>query len=75
MTKIFTGLPANSFCTPLNRVVVPLQRDFVFIELGGCRTEVDFTDFSAASGVASNGHEKMLPFAYRFTSTVRFDPE
>ena len=59
----------------LKQVVIPLQSNFVFIVFGGCGSKINLTDFSAASGVTSNGHKQMLPFARRFTSTVRFDSD
>src|SRR5580693_9312643 len=59
----------------LKQVVIPAQSDFVFIELGGSRSKVNFADLSAVSRMTPNGHDEMLTFACRFTSAVRLDSD
>jgi hypothetical protein len=59
----------------LKQVVIPLQNKFIVIVLSGRRSEVDLSDLSAATRMASNGHVEMLPFACRFTSAVGLDTD
>src|ERR1700730_10100506 len=57
------------------QVVIPFQGDFEFIVLVGSRSKINLSDLSAATSVTSDGHQKMLTFTRRVTSTVRFDPD
>ena len=44
----------------LEKIVVPVEGDGVFVKLGGGGAEVDGADVAAAAGVAADGDEKVL---------------
>jgi len=47
----------------LKKKIVPTKSDVAFLEFCRFGTEVGFTDFAAGTGVAADGHQKLLAFA------------
>src|ERR1700730_7460137 len=59
----------------LEKVLVPLQSDFIFIEFSRGGSKVNIADLAPAASVSSYGDEKMLAVPRRFASAMRLDPD
>src|SRR5450631_1039537 len=49
-------------------ILIPIQRDFILVELGRSRTEVDIANLLPAAGMAADDHQQALCGACPFSS-------
>ena len=71
----FHRLAGKFVLRALEKILVPLQGELIFVVLSRGRSKVDIANFSSAASVSANRHQEMLATTGSFTSPMCLDSD